>query len=127
MKKVYWSLALSILLLAGCTEKMESDAERKPSVNIINEVNKKETHLTNEEKILNESVVGDDEEHLNEKAEIEQNLSDIEELEKEVNETLVEFNEIEKNLQELDDLIKELEDLTDLDQDLAELEELLKE
>lgn len=127
MKKVYWSLALSILLLAGCTENLESDAEKKPSGNIIIEENKKETHLTNEEKILNESVAENDEEHLKEKEEIEQNLSDIEELEKEVNDTLVQFDEIEKNLQELDNLIKELEELTDLDQDLAELEKLLKD
>lgn len=113
MKKVYWILALSILLLAGCTEKMESDAEKTPSSNIINGENKDtlgDSILTNEE---NE--------------EIKQNLSDIEELEKEVNETLDEFDEIEKNLQELDSLTKELEKQSDLDQDLAELEKLLNE
>jgi peptidoglycan hydrolase CwlO-like protein len=120
MKKVNWVLGLSILLLASCTENMESDEEKTPPVTII----KEEKHLSNEEKILNESLA--DGEHTKEKAEIEQNLSDIEELEKEVNRTLDEFDEIEKNLQELDDLTKELEELTELDQDLAELEELLK-
>jgi PBP1b-binding outer membrane lipoprotein LpoB len=123
MKKIYWILALSILLLAGCSENMKNDAKKAPSVTIINE----EKHLTNEEIILNESVADEEEEYLKEEDEIEQNLSDIEELEKEVNETLNELDEIEKNLQELDDLTKELEELSELDQDLEELEELLEE
>jgi PBP1b-binding outer membrane lipoprotein LpoB len=122
MKKIYWILALSILLLAGCSENMKNDAKKAPPVTIINE----EKHLSNEEIILNESVADEGEEYLKED-EIEQNLSDIEELEKEVNETLNEFDEIEKNLQELEDLTKELEELSELDQDLEELEELLEE
>jgi PBP1b-binding outer membrane lipoprotein LpoB len=122
MKKIYWILALSILLLVGCSENMKNDAKKAPSVTIINE----EKHLSNEEIILNETVADEGEGYLKED-EIEQNLSDIEELEKEVNETLNEFDEIEKNLQELEDLTKELEELSELDQDLEELEKLLEE